>query len=151
MPMPTDTDWTAIAAGVAAVLAIVALVVNTIQTMSLKWRQREATDAAERAAATVKLSSEKVTEQMTAVGTKLDGVVVQLDGKLATYVDEVRKAAIAAGILREKERAAEERVAVAAAVAESPPVAPPPSEHDPVHSPPGEVIGILKRPPKPPT
>jgi hypothetical protein len=92
----TATDWGPIFAAALALLS----------GLLAAWRSsiaaREAKDAK---------------ETVGHVSAKLDGVVVQLDGKLQARIEEVRVAAEAVGVLKEKERrAAEDRAVADAAV-----------------------------------
>lgn len=81
-PSPT-IDWTAIVSSIAGLLAAVVAA----------WRAHSAAKAA---------SSTK--NQVSGISTKLDNVVVQLDGALAKHIEEIRVASEAVGVKKERDR-----------------------------------------------
>lgn len=121
-PAPAPAwDFSTLTAAVVAILAILGIILSNLQTWWLRWQQRAAAAASEarglEAIATAKLAAETAATavvQATAVSTKLDGVVVQLDGKLQKWVDSVASSNYAKGVLEEKTRRDAQDAAVAA-------------------------------------
>lgn len=100
-------DWpTFITACTAAGVALLSAV-NTLQNTRIKWRQQQAADALAATQVAVlqgELLARKADASLQVVVTQLDGVVLQLNGKLTAQIKKVREAAHAAGVLEERTR-----------------------------------------------